>query len=307
MSLGADLKRERELRGITLEEIARETKIRTSLLSYLEADRFDRLPSGVFRQSFVRSYARYLGIDEDKPIRECLLMEGRLESDDHRVPEEQTTPPSLRTRLKTRAAGAKSAAILPSAVALLAALAIFYFVEVRARTDQASLTVPESTAVEQLSEDQVPTPMPASRNKTQPVAVTGAGGQAGLRVLGELAPRPSSETSTGTTTAAAAEARLRIRARERAWVRVSAGENTLFSGMLRSDETRSFSLRQPLNVKLGNPRGTQLWVNDQAFSPLGEAGKTQTIVVSAENYHGFLAARDPIAPSPGASRASTLN
>ena len=69
MSLGADLKRERNFRGITLEEIARETKIRTSLLLLYEADRFDRLPSGVFRQSFCASYARYLGIDEDKPIR----------------------------------------------------------------------------------------------------------------------------------------------------------------------------------------------------------------------------------------------
>ena len=307
VSLGADLKRERELRGITLEEIARETKIRTSLLSYLEADRFDRLPSGVFRQSFVRSYARYLGIDEDKPIRECLLMEGRLKSARPRSHSEQTPRVSLGTRLKARAAGAKSASMVPSAVALLGALAIFYFVEVRARTDQASLTVPDRAGVEQVSEDQAVTPGPASLENGQHVDVKTAGGSVGLRVLGELAPRPSTETSTGTTTVAAAEVQLRIRARERAWVRVSAGENTLFSGMLRSDETRSFSLRQPLNVKLGNPRGTQLWVNDQAFSQLGEAGKTKTIVVSAENYHGFLAARDPIAPSPVSSRASTLN
>ena len=307
MSLGADLKRERELRGITLEEIARETKIRTSLLSYLEADRFDRLPSGVFRQSFVRSYARYLGIDEDKPIRECLLMEDRLNSAAPPSHSEQTPRVSLGTRLKARAASAKSASMVPSAVALLGALAIFYFVEVRARTDQASLTVPDRTGVEQVSEDQAVTPGPASLKNGQHVDVKTAGGSVGLSVLGELGSQPSSETPTGTTTVATAEPRLRIRARERAWVRVSAGENTLFSGMLRSDETRSFSLRQPLNVKLGNPRGTQLWVNDQAFSPLGEAGKTKTIVVSAENYHGFLAARDPIAPSPDSSRASTLN
>ena len=78
MSLGAELKRERELRGVTLEEIARETKIRASLLGYIEDDRFDRLPAGVFRRSFVRSYARYLGIDEDKSVREYLLVEDRL-------------------------------------------------------------------------------------------------------------------------------------------------------------------------------------------------------------------------------------
>ena len=100
---------------------------------------------------------------------------------------------------------------------------------------------------------------------------------------------------------------MRIKAREQAWVRVSAGESTLFSGMLRSDETRSFSLQRPLNVKLGNPLGTQLWVNDQVFGQLGEPGKTKTIVVSAENYQGFLAVPDPVDPSPSPSQVSTLN
>lgn len=307
VSLGADLKRERELRGITLEEIAKETKIRTSLLSYLEADRFDRLPSGVFRQSFVRSYARYLGINEEKPVRECWLVEDRLKSAGQRSRSEQIPPPSLGRRLKARAAGAKSATMLPSAVALLGALTIFYFVEVRARTDQASLTVSERAGVEEVSEDRTATPGRASLKNGQPVDVKRAGGPAGLSVLGELAPQPSSKTPSETRTVPAGEPRLRIKAREQAWVRVSAGENTLFSGMLRSDETRSFSLRRPLNVKLGNPLGTRLWVNDQAFSQLGEAGKTKSIVVSAENYHGFLTPRDPIAPSPDPSRVSTLN
>lgn len=307
MSLGADLKRERELRGITLEEIARETKIRTSLLGYMEADRFERLPSGVFRQSFVRSYARYLGIDEDKPVRECLLVEDRLKSAGQRSPAAQTTRPSLGTRLKTRAAGARSAAIFPSAVALLGALTIFYFVEVGARTDQASLSVPESAGVEQASQDQAAAPERASRNNGQLAGVSGSGGQAGLTVLGELAPQLSSETPSGAKTGSVAEPRLRIKAREQAWVRVSTAENTLFSGILRSDETRSFSLGRPLDVKLGNPRGTQLWVNDQAFGQLGEAGKTKTIVVSAENYQSFLAVREPVGPSPSPSRLSTLN
>ena len=102
MSLGAELKRERELRGITLEEIARETKIRTSLLGYLEADRFDRLPSGVFRQSFVRSYARYVGIDEDKSVRECLMVEDKINATVQQpyTPEPETGRESLVRLLK---------------------------------------------------------------------------------------------------------------------------------------------------------------------------------------------------------------
>lgn len=302
MSLGADLKRERELRGITLEEIARETKIRASMLGYIEDDRLDRLPAGVFRRSFVRSYARYLGIDEDKPVRECLRVEDRLESTEYESRVVQTLRPSLGARLKTRAAGARSAALFPSAVALLGALTIFYFVETGARTDQDWLSILKNAGVTQLSQDRASAPAPASGSNGQSAGVSGSGGQAGLSVLGELAPEPSPETPSGAGPAPVAEPRLRIEAREQAWIRVSVGESTLFSGILRSDETRSFSLQRPLKVKLGNPLGTQLWVNDQVFSQLGEPGKTKTIVVSAENYQGFLPAGDPVAPSPAHRR-----
>ena len=307
MSLGADLKRERELRGVTLEEIARETKIRASLLGCIEDDRFDRLPAGVFRQSFVRSYARYLGIDEDKPVREYLLVEARLKSEGQRFRTAHPPRPSLGARLKTRAAGAKSAAIFPSVVALLGALTIFYFVEVRARTDQDWLSVPKSAGVAQLSQDQASAPAQASRNNGQLVGASESGGQADLSVLGELTPKLSSDTPSGARGGSVAEPMLRIKAREDAWVRVSVGESTLFSGVLRSDETRSFSLQRPLNVKLGNPLGTQLWVNDQVFGQLGEAGKTKTIFVTAENYQSFLAGQDPVGPPPSQSRVSSLN
>ncbi len=307
VSLGADLKRERELRGVTLEEIARETKIRASLLGYIEDDRFDRLPAGVFRRSFVRSYARYLGIDEDKPVREYLLVEDRLKSAGYWSRAAQKPRPSLGARLKTRAAGAKSGAIFPSVVALLGALTIFYFVEVGARTDQDSLSVAKSAGTAQHSQDQASAPPQASGNNGQLAGVSGSDDQAGLSVLGELAPKLSPETPSEARPVSVAEPRLRIKAREQAWIRVSVGESTLFSGILRSDETRSFSLQRPLNVKLGNPLGTQLWVNDQVFGQLGEPGKTKTIFVSAENYQSFLAARDQVAPSPNPSQVSTLN
>lgn len=307
MSLGADLKRERELRGITLEEIARETKIRTSMLGYIEDDRLDRLPAGVFRQSFVRSYARYLGIDEDEPVRECLRVEDRLQSAGDSSRAAQTPRPSLGARLKTRAAGAKSAAVFPSVVALLGALAIFYFVEVGARTNQDWLNVLKNAGVAQRSQDQAAAPGQASGNNGQSAGVSGAGGQTELSVLGELAPKPSPETPSGAGPVSSAEPRLRIEAREQAWIRVNVGESTLFSGILRSDETRSFSLQRPLNVKLGNPLGTQLWVNDQAFGQLGEPGKTKTILVSAENYQGFLAASEPSDQSPSPPQLNTLN
>jgi transcriptional regulator with XRE-family HTH domain len=73
VAFGANLKRERELRGITLDEISKATKISVRLLEAIETDRFDILPSGIFRKSFVKSYAKYLGMNEEQILHEYAL------------------------------------------------------------------------------------------------------------------------------------------------------------------------------------------------------------------------------------------
>lgn len=67
-SFGDRLKKEREQRGVTLEDISLNTKIGTRLLRALEDEKFDQLPGGIFNKGFVRAYARHLGLDEDQTI-----------------------------------------------------------------------------------------------------------------------------------------------------------------------------------------------------------------------------------------------
>jgi cytoskeleton protein RodZ len=67
-SFGERLQREREMRGITLDEIAEATKIGTRSLRALEAQEYEKLPGGIFNKGFVRSYARFLGLDEEQAV-----------------------------------------------------------------------------------------------------------------------------------------------------------------------------------------------------------------------------------------------
>jgi len=64
-SFGERLKRERELREVTLAEITSATRIGTRFLEALENEEWEKLPGGVFNRGFVRSVARYLGLDEE--------------------------------------------------------------------------------------------------------------------------------------------------------------------------------------------------------------------------------------------------
>jgi cytoskeletal protein RodZ len=67
-SFGEELKRERELRGISLREVAENTKVNLRYLSALESNEFEHLPGGVFNRGFVRAYAQYIGVDPDAMV-----------------------------------------------------------------------------------------------------------------------------------------------------------------------------------------------------------------------------------------------
>jgi len=58
------------MRGVSLDEIAAATRISTRFLDALEKEQWERLPGGAFNRGFIRSIARFLGIDEDALVAE---------------------------------------------------------------------------------------------------------------------------------------------------------------------------------------------------------------------------------------------
>lgn len=67
-SFGEELRKEREIRGISLAEIAEATKVSKRFLGAIEKDDFDTLPAPVFTRGFVREYARYLGLNAEEMV-----------------------------------------------------------------------------------------------------------------------------------------------------------------------------------------------------------------------------------------------
>src|SRR5215813_11802717 len=75
-SLGQELKRAREDRGVTLHDIASATHIGVRFLQAIETDTYEVLPGGVFNRAFVRKFAKQVGYDEEQAIK---LYEEQLE------------------------------------------------------------------------------------------------------------------------------------------------------------------------------------------------------------------------------------
>lgn len=85
-SFGEELKRERELRQITLREIAEATKINIRYLDALERNDFTHLPGGVFNKGFVRAYSQFIGIDPEAMVNAYLLEERGQDGTQERAP-----------------------------------------------------------------------------------------------------------------------------------------------------------------------------------------------------------------------------
>jgi transcriptional regulator with XRE-family HTH domain len=67
---GRRLREQREHRGISLDHIANTTKIKASCLAGLERGDVSGWPAGIFQRSFVREYARAIGLDPEAVVAE---------------------------------------------------------------------------------------------------------------------------------------------------------------------------------------------------------------------------------------------
>ncbi len=92
-SFGEWLRRQREMREISLRDIAERTKISLRYLEAMEADRFDLLPAPLFAKGFLREYARYVGLSPDDVVNHYLSV--------HR-PEELAGDPKEDTKVRSK-------------------------------------------------------------------------------------------------------------------------------------------------------------------------------------------------------------
>ena len=84
-SFGDNLRRERELRGVSLREIADHTRLSIRFLEALEEDRVEVLPGGLFPRAFVKQYATFVGLDPERAVADFLALHGRPEPQSQRL------------------------------------------------------------------------------------------------------------------------------------------------------------------------------------------------------------------------------
>lgn len=138
-SIGTFLRRERELRGIALDEVADTTRIPVRQLERLEDGRIAELPGEVFVKGYLSAYARAVGLKSD----DVLSRYANTKRAEH------VTPAPMRVSTVAAERGKRfGLAIALVVFAILATLAMSFLLRPRTqdRPEQLSQNVPAGAA-----------------------------------------------------------------------------------------------------------------------------------------------------------------
>lgn len=278
-SFGARLKREREQRKITLDEIAVSTKIGTRFLAAIEDDRFDQLPGGIFNKGFIRAYARHLGMDENQAIADFVAAtEPSLPE-----PPAQDAPvlAALAERVpeakkKSRSDGGIPWGIFAIVLLVLACGFALWGFHSREKPARPSIEVPgpvkpDASAVT----DQKDAPQSAAKSAVpDPAAATS-----------QAPPSQPATSESATATAAATQAgadaglfHVLIKAREDSWVAITADGKQIVQDTLVAPAEQSIEARDQIVIKTGNIGALEISFNGKKLAPQGGHNQVKTLI-----------------------------
>ena len=80
LTLGEKLQQAREARGISISEVAENTRISPLYLAAIENNDYRTLPGGIFNKGFLKTYAKYVGVDEQEALQDYSTLISRQEA-----------------------------------------------------------------------------------------------------------------------------------------------------------------------------------------------------------------------------------
>jgi cytoskeleton protein RodZ len=244
---GADLRRERIVREVSLEEISAATKISVRLLSALEEGDRAKLPAPVFTRGFIRAYCLHLGLDPVEKINAYLA-------------EAQPTAAAVPSLPKLGGGGSRflrgrrstAGTILGGVTAVLLLLGLI------ASPEHRRPRVARSTVVSRI--EPVSFKNVAPSNEPTPLIRDDA----------------TEFEAAKTTTASVA---LELEFDESSWIEISADGERVFGGTISAGTSRKFEARKTFSLTLGNAGGVRVSLDGRPLAPLGRPGEVVRNVV----------------------------
>jgi cytoskeleton protein RodZ len=292
-SFGDRLKKQREQKSISLDDIALSTKIGTRMLRALEEEKFEQLPGGIFNKGFVRAYARHVGLDEEQTLSDYMTALG--EAQQVALPVQPITasrPPVVTERPSApildppqREQSAEIPWGLLALGLLLAALAFatwsYYHREHKAETSSVTPTAEQATQSESKtggSAQQIPTAPTDSKNApTTPIPSTVKPGAQPSPVAQAALHGSSQDRAPGAFTVL-----LKGSEDDECWVSIVVDGQSPVEAILTAPQEKSIEANKEVIVKAGNIGALDVFFNGKNLGRLGDYGSVRTLTFHAD-------------------------
>jgi cytoskeleton protein RodZ len=257
MDVGATLRRARTRKGLTLEQLARATKISVPALDALENNDFDRLPATIYTRGFLRVYAREVGLDPEETVDDYLEQFEAPRFAPAEPGRELIQDVGQQAGPEDTAHATRRSAFLPRPIFALAAVVIAvggsYLVFSRNNRDAA----PAETGSE------------ATSGVATPPAVPGPDAARAANVAAETL-------------------RVELNATGPCWISAAADGKTPMSGLLQAGDSRVIDAKDELVLRVGDPATLSMVINGRPARSLGRAAEPVTVRIDKENFGDFL-------------------
>ena len=279
-SFGASLRREREIRGVSLQEIAAATKIGVSMLQAIEDDRLDKLPQGLFVRGFVREYARFLALDEQKILTELSFHASQ-------IPAPEAASSERGEKISSRlAARLINGGLIAGVFAVVAALIL----SPGFRRPGLSAPIP--------AVDAQAAPAPPTSALADPATSTPMSAPAGTLVAsngGSVLPGVANPTPASSVLPQPLQ--LTLTATEDCWIGLDVGGDRVENRVLRKGESFSIVARQNASLAVGNAGGLLVAIDSGPARPLGNRGEVKRNIPLSPEAIGALSAVTETVPA----------
>jgi cytoskeleton protein RodZ len=312
--VGDTLRRTRLKRNLQLEEISNELKISTRILQAIENDEYDKLPGGVFAKSFVRQYARLLGLDEEEIALRMQQAMGPSEETQQFVerPKPGGVAPIQVPKVdewetvgdkRFRWSGWLSAVVLVAVMLVCSAVYTWMQRPKSPVAAQPNTTVPgavQSAPAPSSSVAVPPTPpvepvAPPSQVAEQPPAEQIPAETKPVEQPPAEQPTPPPAVARVTPPNPDATVHVEITAEETLWVGARADGKYVFSANLAAHTTRTVEGVNEVTLRLGNAGAATILLNGKPIGPVGPIGQVRTIQFTSGGFQ-IVPAKPPADP-----------
>ncbi len=260
-ALGQRFRAAREARGLSISEVAEQIRIRVVYLTAIESEAWSEIGAAVYVRGFLRTYARFLGLDAEEVVAAFNLGEGERGA---------IVPARGNIADIERAGGRRGLQLSPLIwIASLVAVILIAFVVYN------ELTLPKPSPIA-LFATAAPTPIASTGPSASPTALPSAA----PRALPSAAPRALPSGSVGLAPAALPSGSplpdgshtVTLRLTGICWIEVSVDGAVASEGTFAAGTSKTFAGRN-IDVRVGNAGVADLVLDGQDLGKMGVAGQ----------------------------------